>query len=379
MKIVKTLFSMLMLMLVSVSLFGQTNTGTLKIFSEEAVVVFVDQIQQPNYDAITLIAGTHYVKVMNKNEEKVYGQIVTIETGKITSVLIETPNVENPIKMIIDTHKGTGTLNIFSEFTGTSIYVDDKGQGNDIKVIEGVPIGNHYLRVIKDGVSIFAELITITEGQTTTVLIKNSGQVAEKIMEGKAKERQEYQISKVTVLYAPKSITTTQTKSSYYPGYFDYGYYGRSNTVSSTSEIADFKIIRGGIKEIGDVTLAGLVNNQAVLEANARDNVKVKGLQNVGAPMLLVGVLGGLLFGTDMFLSAIDEKSFLHHGEVPTWEWVATGSCIVIGSVGYGLIDASGNVYPHHYYGIDGAARDAQLYNNKLKEGLGLPESYDVK
>lgn len=272
----------------------------------------------------------------------------------------------------------TGTLKIFSEIEGISVYLNDVNKGIDAKIISNLPADNYYLYIKKDNTVLFSELITIKTGETTTILVKNTGQVAEKIPVNNVKSRQEYQLSKVEVLYAPKSITTSQTKSTYYPGYFSYGYYG-SNTVSSTAEYADFKIIQGGLKEIGDVTLASLVNNRAVLEAYAKDNVKVRGLQNVGSPMLIVGVLGSLLFTADIFLDLIEEKPFLHQGEVPTWEWVATGSCIVIGSVGYGLIDASGNVYPHHYYGIDGAARDAILYNTQLKEGLGLPESYDVK
>jgi hypothetical protein len=35
--------------------------------------------------------------------------------------------------------------------------------------------------------------------------------------------------------------------------------------------------------------------------------------------------------------------------------------------------------YPRHYYNVDEAAQDAQEHNRKLKEKLGLPESYDVK
>ena len=66
-------------------------------------------------------------------------------------------------------------------------------QGEDIKTINSVPAGDHYLKVMKDGVSIFGEMVNVKPGQVSTVLIKNSGQVEEKIMEAKTPERQEYQ------------------------------------------------------------------------------------------------------------------------------------------------------------------------------------------
>jgi hypothetical protein len=121
---------------------------------------------------------------------------------------------------------GTGTLNIFSEFTGTTIYLDEIKQGEDVKTVNGIPAGNHYLKVMKDGVGIFGELVAINPGQTTTVLVKNDGQVAEKILEGKTKEREEFNAKKLDVIYssptqsaqlqaqAPFSRDTTGTTAS---------------------------------------------------------------------------------------------------------------------------------------------------------------------
>ena len=72
-------------------LFGQTNNGILKIFSDEPIIVYVDQVQTPDYSAISLVAGTHYVKAINADEVKIYSEIVTVVANQVTSIFIESP------------------------------------------------------------------------------------------------------------------------------------------------------------------------------------------------------------------------------------------------------------------------------------------------
>lgn len=389
----KTLTSFIVLMLISVlSALGQ-NSGTLKIFSEEPVVVYVDDIQHPDYQAISLPSGTHYVKALNRDGARVYSNIVTIKTGEVTSVLIEAsgtdtqPDAANTARPTTPTGalpaaqgtpsslKGTGTLNIFSEFSGITIYLDDTNQGDDMKVINSVPAGNHYLKIMKDGVSIFGELIAIYPGQTTTVLVKNDGQVAEKIMESKSKEREEYQANKVDVIFSANSVSTTQGASTLFPGF--YGYYGYSSSVTNTTQISDFKIIQGGVKEIGDLGLANLVENQNVINRYATINRSVTKQMNVGLGMFL----GALFIGGPVLVDIFVEKPFLHPDgtTAPDWEYGVAAGGIVAGTIGYALVMGADKRYPKHYYKVDEAAKDAQEHNRKLKENLGLPESYDVK
>ena len=218
------------LLLSGISAAFAQNTGTLKVFSEQPIVVYVDETQYPTYNAITLAAGTHYVKALDKDGTKVYSNIVSITAGEVTTVLIDAPGTgtqpaattgNQPVtKPAQQTSGGTGTLNIFSEFTGVSVYIDDIKQGDDLKTVNGIPAGNHYLKVIKDGVGIFGELVTINPGQTTTVLIKNEGQVAERIMESKSKEREEYQSKKIDVIFTSNSVSTTQGASTMFPGFY---------------------------------------------------------------------------------------------------------------------------------------------------------------
>lgn len=192
-------------------------------------------------------------------------------------------------------------------------------------------------------------------------------------MEGKVKERQDYKNEKIDVLITSNSISQTRGTNTLFPGY--YGYWGYSNSVTSTTQIADFKIVQGGVKEIGDLALASLTNNKAILDRNARDNVRIKKMVNVGAPMLLAGTISTLIFLADFML----DKPFLHSSpEHPDWEVYAGTASIVTGVIGYGILNASEKVIPHHYYNVDEAAREAQKYNNQLKDKYGLPQGYDV-
>ena len=378
------------LLIATVVLFSITSafaqdTGVLKVFSEEPVVIYVDEVQYPAYDAISLAPGTHYVKALNKEGARVYSNIVTVTVGEVTSVLIDSSggaalpaagvSQQTASQGTPKATGGSGTLNIFSEFTGITVYIDDNKQGDDVKTVNSIPAGNHYLKIMKDGVSIFGELITINPGQTTSVLVKNEGQVAEKIMESKTQERQEYQAKKIDVIYSPNSVSTTQGASTLFPGY--YGYYGYSSSVTNTSQVSDFKIIQGGVKEIGDLGLAELAENQEILNTYARINTSVRRQTTVGLSMFL----GALLIGGPVLVDILVDKPFLHPvgTSAPNWEiGVATGG-ILAGTIGYAIVMGADKKYPKHYYSVDLAAKDAQAFNRKLKEKLGLPESYGVK
>lgn len=387
----KKVASFLMFVLLGMSsLNAQTASGTLKVFSEEPLIVYVDEVQYPSYDAISLPPGTHYLKALNRNEVKVYGNIVNIVKGEVTAVLVEDsgaaaqPATTTAGKPNTATSaKGTGTLNIFSEFTGTSVYLNENKQGDDIKVINSVPAGNHYLKIMKDGVSIFGELVTVNSGQTTTVLVKNDGQVAEKILESKTKEREEFNSKKLDVIYSSNSVSTTSGTSTLFPGY--YGYYGFSNSTTNTEQIADFKIIKGGVQEITDVSLAKLVDNQSVVNSYNADIASWQKAQNAGIAIGLGALVPYFVVLIDMTL----KKPFLHEnptGEstnfsaVPAWEWTTLILSGLVAYAGVKMMDTPQHKYvKRHYYKVDAAAKDAAAYNKKLKEDLGLPESYGVK
>lgn len=389
----KTHVLTVILLIFSISSVFAQNTGTLKVFSEEPVVVYVDETQYPSYDAISLAPGTHYLKALNRDGAKVYSNIVTIKSGEVTTVLVSaTGTGAQPANSAVNqpanqggqvTRGGTGTLNIFSEFTGTSVYIDEIKQGDDIKVVNGIPAGNHYLKIMKDGVGIFGELVTVNPGQTTTVLVKNDGQVAEKILEGKTREREEFNSKKLDVIYSSNSVSTTSGTSTLFPGY--YGYYGFSNSTTNTQQVSDFKIIKGGVQEISDVSLAKLVNNQSVVNRFDADYKSWTKAQNTGVAIGLGALVPYFVCLVDIAL----KKPFLHEnptGEslnfqaVPAWEWTTLVVSGLVSWAGVKMMDVPQDKYvKRHYYRVDEAAKDASAYNKKLKEELGLPENYGVK
>lgn len=85
----------------------------------------------------------------------------------------------------------TGTIKIFSEVKGIEIFLDEQPRGQDMAVLENVEMGSHYIKAVKDGVSVFSELVNVSANGTTTVLIKDTGQVKAKILSGKYNEQQE--------------------------------------------------------------------------------------------------------------------------------------------------------------------------------------------
>ena len=274
----------------------------------------------------------------------------------------------------------TGTLKIFSELQGISVYVDEVKQTTDITALV-VPTGSHYLKVLYENTSVYGEIIEIKENATTTVLIKNTGQVQEKVMETKTPEREEYQNSKIDVLLSSNAISTTSGKTNYYPGF--YGYYGYTSSNTVTTNVSDFKIIQGGVKEIGDLGLASLAGNQEILNANATYNAKVAKQTGIGAGIFL----GSMLIGVPLLIDVLHKPTPTHPGGFlhpktsvhPNWEAGVLATVIVTGTISYCITMGADKHRPSHWYTPDKASRDAQSYNKKLKAKLGLPESYDTK
>lgn len=156
----------------------------------------------------------------------------------------------NPSPALAQTNN-TGTLKIFSELKGIELFIDEQPQGKDAAEINNIQVGSHYVKAIKDGATVYSELITVAAGATTTILIKDNGQVKEKILEGKYKEQQEYKSKKIDILLS-KSVQTvgsSYTSSTYFPGYYSIFGSGWTNSSSTAYEVTDWKIIKGGVQD----------------------------------------------------------------------------------------------------------------------------------
>lgn len=68
-----------------------------------------------------------------------------------------------------------GKLTIFSDLPGSDIYVDAKFVGQDRAAISNIPVGKHYVRVVKEENTIQSGLVDVKEGEETIIVAKPTG------------------------------------------------------------------------------------------------------------------------------------------------------------------------------------------------------------
>lgn len=260
----------------------------------------------------------------------------------------------------------TGTIKIFSEVKGIEIFIDEQSKGMDMAVLNDIEVGSHYVKATKNGVTIFSELVNVNANATTTMLIKDTGQVKEKIIDSMYKQQQEYKAKKLDILISKGSQTegTSQTYGNYYPGY--YSIFGPTWTTTSTStqyETTDWKVIQGGVQEISDVTFAALVKDKDALQKNS------DAWDRYNNTIIWAGVVG--LLGICMAIAGFAAP--------------ASDSAAAVGAVGIAAaVIGCGIVLSlkepgGHLISAGDAARKAYQYNQKLKADLGLPENYEPR
>lgn len=275
-----------------------------------------------------------------------------------------------------------GNIKIFSEIKDINVYLDEVFQGTDIVRIDSVIIGSHYLKILKDSVIVYSELLTVKNNLTTTVLIKNSSQVKEKLLESKTNEIQEYKSKKLDVILSKSYVTQTHGVSSsyYFPGYYITTGTGYYNSVSSSSTYTDWKIIQGGNREISETEFAKLTGDKEMekyyhelykdyqKKLKAYNKKTTRGMIIAIPSMIVTGVVLADLLGSKPFLnmSAITEAT--------VFTIASAGSIIGYTSV------MKGNP-PTFNYGhlttVETASKEAYEYNQALKKQLGLPESFE--
>ena len=265
-----------------------------------------------------------------------------------------------------------GTIKIFSEVKDIDVFLDEVYRGTDISTIDSVMAGTHYLKVLKDSVIIYGELVTVEPDKATTILIKNSSQVKNKILDSKFTEIQEYKRKKLDIILSQNYVTQTKglTSSYYFPGYYVTTGTAFTNSVSTTTPYTDWKIIQGGNKEISDLTFANIVGDEQIKANYTQAWKSYKIRVNTGAiiaipSLIIAGVILADLLGSKPFLNMS-----------PTAE-TTLGTVGIAGSViGYSI--TMGAKEPNgHFTTIDRASGEAYEYNQALKKQLGLPEDYE--
>ncbi len=272
----------------------------------------------------------------------------------------------------------SGTIKIFSELEDVQVYLDEVPQGTDISIIESVSSGSHYLKLVKDSVIVYGELISVVENETTTVLLKDSKEVQEKLLQGKLNKEQkiiddnpegvkQYKEQYLDIMVSTRYITETSTvyESKYYPGYYSSTGKTNVNSVSETKEITDWFIIQGG-QQISHNDFAQIIGEQDKIDDIDAQNKIIKRKRSnrtaLGLAGLTVGAIGGYFF-----FAAITSGG----------SWLMPCIVYVLGfEVGIMSL-AMKPKYESVYYDMNEAREKILVYNQNLKKELGLPLSYE--
>jgi hypothetical protein len=296
-----------------------------------------------------------------------------------------------------------GNIKIYSELKGVYVYIDEIFKGADVTSIDSVTSGNHYLKVLKEDVIAFGELISVKSNETTAILVKDSKEIQDKLLSKKFKEQEMYRSKKLDVLLDTKYVTETSgntqinenTKSVYFPGYFSVlggskttGNVSTNSTTVTKTETSWF--ITKGNQKISQDEFAQLTNNSDYFD-KANQNKKVlekyeqikaqKPKWKIDATSLIIGAVfaGGGLLLYDPKVNPFDNNA--PEGKVITN--VIGGSLGLVGSVAF-LVGLFHHQRPYNPMPVfispitmDDAIRDSKEYNRKLKIELGLPETYE--
>jgi hypothetical protein len=297
-----------------------------------------------------------------------------------------------------------GKLKIYSEIPNVQVYLDEILQGVNVTNIYDISVGSHYLKVLKDDVIIYGELLEINENTPTTVLIKNNKEIQDKLLAAKFKEIQQYKAQKIDLLLEQRFITTTSgnTSSEYYPGY--YSILGSKNptsnaqvsTTSETKTITDWFITQGGTKKISQQEFARITNDTATLnrwekwrvESRIQDSLaNIKQIKKSKSNKVVMTVIGIPLTyaGYKLFKTAHNNyeqsgKDLAILGMIFSGEVAIGGSVLTL----VGLTSKAKGVsydYTRIYnsYSLESASVVAFQYNLNLKKSLGLPEDFEPK
>lgn len=97
--------------------------------------------------------GTHYVEARKASHET-SSKNVNIVLGEDVTITIDAPRAI------------CGFLNVNSDPMRAEIYIDGKHHGQTPKIITDLLVGNHELKLVKQGYAVLKKTITIAEGET---------------------------------------------------------------------------------------------------------------------------------------------------------------------------------------------------------------------
>ncbi|MFC1767228.1 PEGA domain-containing protein [Candidatus Margulisiibacteriota bacterium] len=271
----------------------------------------------------------------------------------------------------------TGAIKIFSETKGVKVYIDEELKGIDVIEIKNLEPGDHYVKVMKDDSVLYSELVKVTAGATSAILIKTkapSSQQPPPDVQRSAdkffKQQQQYKQQKIDILLSKtiQTVGSSYTDSIYFPGYYSMLGSGWTTSKSTAYEVTNWKIVQGGVQEISDRQFAEMVGDKETLARMDKGWDDYNNITGWGAVWALTGIVmvlvgGSMAFGSDTVATENGAVLF------------AVGCLPAI--IGFGML--SSNPPSGHYIQPSVAAKQAFEYNQALKKKLGLPENYEPR
>lgn len=231
----------------------------------------------------------------------------------------------------------TGTLKIFSEIKDISIYIDEVYVGRDMAEIKNVQKGTHYLKITKEGIAIYESIVAIEDGAASTIVLKDSPAIQEKLLETKKAEIAKYDSLKLAM----------DQNMNFYMG---------TNRLSLSA-------------------FSKIIGRFDIEQRIASDNSTANILAGTGTFVLLTGLAGTMLTFSSILLKWPDLPDDIYNA-LP---YIGTAS--ILGCLaGYVMVNSSSEMANSHtskYISFEEAAKAIKIYNDDLKKKLGVPETYN--
>lgn len=289
-------------------------------------------------------------------------------------------------------------LYIYSEFDNYNVYIDDALIGTNIKKIDSIDCGEHYIKITYQDIIVFGEILQFNEHQLKKILIKKTKEIEEKLLSSKSKELAEYRRKKISIGINKQYITTTDVQLNQYAykplfgNYYGLNYSGNISGVQfsvSEEKITDWFFVEGGYIKMSDYDF---IKNYCELTKNCSDYQKSQQLkenilqqnekiERINKKRKFWSGLFGILFiiGMLMFVWGFIEilvPLFLNSEFALQIFFVGLGM-FLIGLFGLGIKVKPYQSFPDKLLSLKDALKMIDDYNAALKKQLDLPDNVD--
>lgn len=291
------------------------------------------------------------------------------------------------------------SLQIYSEIDSYSLFIDDVLKGENIRRIDSLECGEHYVKITHQNVIVFSEIIQFESNQVKKILIRKNKELEEKLLSSKTKEIAEYKRRKISIGLNKKYITTTDVQLNQYTykplfgNYYGLNYSGSINGVQfsiSEEKITDWFFIEGGYIKMTD---ADFIKNYCELTKNSthyqnlqqimknieKENERIEKNNKrkiMWTNIFLIMFAFGSLLSIFGFLELIIPL-FINDTNIALNVLIVGLIMLLLGLIGMGIKPKSYKQLPEKLLSLKESLKMIDEYNSALKKQLNLPENID--